>query len=403
MAEIDLYGIPKRMEKELVLVKTDRKGKPRLETKITKNNLATLQKYLKSLEAEGISPARQYIYIRNLRKFGVWVGKDYKKATLQDVEKIIADQVRKIPTAGGQQLILVSVKRFYRWLHGKTKGYPKVVEWIDTSAKNGKQKLLRPNEVLSPEEIQTLVDLSPNARSKALIAFLFDSGARIGEALNIRFRDVFSEKQGVSVRLSGKTGERIVWLLPSMQLFSAWLKEHPAKNDSAAFVFSVDGKDPLSYVAFSRLLSKLVRKAKICKRISPHRIRHAAVTAWKRMGMDNQICSKRAGWVGDTRQLDRYSHLSSADEKNAYYAAYGKATLDYAPEEKRVLRTCPRCSFDNPFASTFCNSCGLLLGVGAVAEQDIVTEKRFEALEQTNKEIFALLEKLELKRSKTAQ
>lgn len=53
------------------------------------------------------------------------------------------------------------------------------VRWIKTTLKKHDRKL--PEDMLNEEEVESMIDTTLNKRDKAIIALLWDIGARIGE------------------------------------------------------------------------------------------------------------------------------------------------------------------------------------------------------------------------------
>ena len=71
----------------------------------------------------------------------------------------------------------VTLKKFYKWLNGGEE--PSTTKWIKTTLKRQDRKL--PEDMLQEEEIRKMIDASVNKRDMAIIALLWDIGARIGE------------------------------------------------------------------------------------------------------------------------------------------------------------------------------------------------------------------------------
>lgn len=63
--------------------------------------------------------------------------------------------------------------------------------------------------MLTPEDIEKLIDVAGNLRDKAFIAFLYESGARRGEVFSIQIKHIQFDEMGAVVTLpKGKTGAR---------------------------------------------------------------------------------------------------------------------------------------------------------------------------------------------------
>ena len=73
------------------------------------------------------------------------------------------------------------IKKLYRWLNGGEDSVK--VRWIKTTLKKHDRKL--PEDMLNEEEVESMIDTTLNKRDKAIIALLWDIGARIRRKLEI--------------------------------------------------------------------------------------------------------------------------------------------------------------------------------------------------------------------------
>jgi integrase/recombinase XerC len=181
-----------------------------------------------------------------------------------------------------------------------------------------------PPEVLSPEEVTSLMDACGDeswaaTRNRALIAVLYRAGLRIGEALALYPKDVDPDAGWIRV-LRGKGGSsRTVGIDPTgARPLAGWLLErarlgHGPKRP--VFVAS-DGLGLRPDTA-RRLLSSLGRKAGIERRVHPHGLRHTHAAELRAEWVDIGIISRQLGHrsIGTTaRYLD---HIAAADVVHA--------------------------------------------------------------------------------------
>ena len=71
-----------------------------------------------------------------------------------------------------------------------------------------KGKKLEPENILTEEEVDKKNLLFIEVRDKALIIFIYELGARIGEVQNCKIKDVKNHPYGFRITLDGKTGPR---------------------------------------------------------------------------------------------------------------------------------------------------------------------------------------------------
>jgi site-specific recombinase XerD len=137
-------------------------------------------------------------------------------------------------------------------------------------------------------------------RDHVLLAFLFNTGARIQEALNVTPKALRLESP-FQVRLFGKgRKERICPLWPeTVELLKALLKRKPRGEDERIFVNRYGGPLGASGVRFKlkQYVAAAAKKAPslIGKRVSPHRFRHSTAVSLVAAGVDVTVIRS---WLG---------------------------------------------------------------------------------------------------------
>lgn len=135
--------------------------------------------------------------------------------------------------------------------------------------------------MLSEDEVKRMIEVAKNKRDKALIALLYDIGARISEVGNLRIKDVKHDEIGLYILVTGKTGQRRVRAVWSVQYLEDWLEEHPERDNLEApiwFNFKKNELEQMRYDAIRMRLKKIAKKAGIIKRVHPHLFRHSRAT-----------------------------------------------------------------------------------------------------------------------------
>jgi site-specific recombinase XerD len=162
-------------------------------------------------------------------------------------------------------------------------------------------------EICALEEDEITTILAQPARSKiegqrdhVLLAFLFNTGARIQEALDLTPRALRLESP-FQVRLFGKgRKERICPLWPeTAELLKALLKRKPRSDDDRIFVNRYGAPLGASGVRF-KLKQYVATAAKKVpslagKRVNPHRFRHSTAVSLVAAGVDITVIRS---WLG---------------------------------------------------------------------------------------------------------
>ncbi|WP_299182605.1 tyrosine-type recombinase/integrase [uncultured Chryseobacterium sp.] len=160
-------------------------------------------------------------------------------------------------------------------------------------------------EILSPEEIQMLLESTLNTRDKAVICCLYYLGLRIGEASELLLEDVNLQEEKVLVRKS-KTGyQREVPIhSKALEIFEEYLQIREEKG--VCFLQGLQGN--LTPSGIECIIEKAAEKSKIKKRIYPHLLRHSIATHLLRNGMELKKVSRFLGHRS-LESTQRYTHL----------------------------------------------------------------------------------------------
>jgi len=338
---------------------------------ICQSNKKKIKEFSEYLLAEGLTKTRVEFYLRRLYKIAKFFGKKkFERARKEDIIKFLSKIEKKNYSEWTKHGFKVTLKKFFRWLRG-TEEYPEEVKWIKTTVKNSKKKL--PDELLTEEEVRKVAEAATHPRDRAFVLVLYESGCRIGELLSLRLRNVQFDKYGAVLLVNGKTGKRRVRIIASASDLTAWINNHPLKDnpDAPLWVQKKKGKngfEPLHYEAARLLLKRLFEKAGVKKRFNPHIFRHSRATHLAKFLTEAQM-KEYFGWVQDSRMAAIYVHLSGRDVDSALLKLHGFETEE-KKEEKFKAKICPRCKEKNSPLAKFCSKCGLALDIKLAIELD---------------------------------
>jgi integrase/recombinase XerD len=192
----------------------------------------------------------------------------------------------------------------------------------------------RPIAYLEHEEIAAVlagVDRSTRAgrRDYALVATMFNTGARVQEILDLRASDL-QLTQPYQLRLVGK-GQTVRWcpLWPqTARLLRAWCTERQVDLRSDARVFVNHRGLPLTRFGVRFILAKHIRQASqrqsslTAKKLHPHSLRHSTAVHLLKSGVDLPTI---AHWLGH----------ASVNTTNCY------VTVDLELKRKALARAAP--------------------------------------------------------------
>jgi site-specific recombinase XerD len=290
---------------------------------ITERNKELIVDFIDYCFSEGLGEHRIVKYITTLKYISLSLQIDFEKTTERDIRRYVSSLERSNKSQWTKHDYKVVMKKFYGWLNGGEE--PSIVKWINTSLKDKNRKL--PEEMVTEDEVKLMIEAAANKRDKALIALLWDIGARVGEIGNLRMKHLKFDDLGAVVSLDGKTGPRRVRAVWSVDYLKDWLGDHQGQNDPESplwfnFAKKSEKLEPMQYGAIRMQLNKIAKKAGIHKKIHPHLFRHSRCTYMANYLTEAQM-DAYFGWVQGSDMPSIYVHLSGRDIDDAVLKANG--------------------------------------------------------------------------------
>ena len=401
-ASRDLYGKSEQLKKKLIQIKES--------DKLSAKNKKIIVTFLdwgkvQGNKGAGLSDARLFKYAVYLFNLAKWLDKDFPKADMNDIEKV----VEKIKDNGFAASTITSyniaLRSFYKWLYGsefvsennRTDGdiYPKIVRWINTSEKNHSKRTA--DEIFSPEDIEKLVMSSFTPRDKALISSLFWSGCRIGEFLNLKIKDVREDpkKRGIFFDIKySKTEPRSVLLIEAAPYVGGWLNIHPQAKDPEAFLWLNIKGEPMTVHNVHKILKMLQKRAGFTRKLFPHILRHSIITH-KGKYLNSLLLRKFSGHSKNSKYfMTTYGHITDDDVWDAEARHLGMVDED----EKVInpIKTCVNCKAICGVNDTHCLKCGMPLDTEGLAKLAQEKDTRIDKLEGNMQKMFnQLIQRIE--------
>lgn len=340
------------------------------------NNKELLFSFYESNLARGISTPRILRLLTALRKTAEQLQKDFRETTKQDYEKFLIWMQRSDYAEGTIWTYKKILKVFHKWLNNGV--CPESVSWFAFKKMNNQ---ILPEQLLDQEDVKALLKAAINKRDKALIACLWETGARVGELGGMRIKDVSFDEFGGKILLSGKTGMRKIRIVNSAAYLLEWINSNPFSKNPDAPVWCCIEKaecERMSHAGIMSALRKIRKRSGITKPINPHHFRHSRATFMAQHLTEAQM-KEYFGWEQDSRMAGRYVHLSGKQVDDAILKMCG---LKKQEEQKDLLQRepCPRCKSLNEVTSNYCEKCWLPLSSTANFEMEQIEQKSQESL-----------------------
>jgi integrase/recombinase XerD len=180
-------------------------------------------------------------------------------------------------------------------------------------------------QVLTPQQVQALLDGCEHLRDRLLLAVLYDTGMRIGEALGLRHNDIAAAEREITViRRDNDNGARAKSIIARtvpvsaelVRLYADYLHAEYGDLDSDYVFVNLWGRPlgrPWTYAAVYDLVCRLRRRTGVD--FDPHWIRHTAATRMLRDGISLEVVAKLLGHSDVTVTATTYGHLTVEDAR----------------------------------------------------------------------------------------
>jgi len=178
-------------------------------------------------------------------------------------------------------------------------------------------------EVLTATEQEALL-AQPNPRyltghrNRMLLRLMLDTGLRLSEAINLRWRDIDLNSGKVMVRQGKGAKDRTLWTgEDNLAALVAWRERQLAECSGAPEnVFTTKGGGALAPRYVQRMVKRYAAKAGIEKDVHPHTLRHSFATDLYRETTNLRLTQKALGHASvSTTQV--YTHIVDEELEGA--------------------------------------------------------------------------------------
>ena len=238
---------------------------------------------------------RYFLIFNQLNR--LFASKDWKELTTADIDKYFFFLQGKQISEMSKNFYWIRFRRFINWLCPQ----------IDLSVYRmnyREHRIISPGELLTRDEVKSLIAVAENYRDAAMIALQYDAGCRPQELRNLDRNDILFDENGLLVIFRGSKGERKIRVVTTMHS-DQYLKEFLAINPKR-YPFSMT---PENYI---KIFKGLSLKAGIEKAVSPYSLRHSRVTHLSTLMTETVQCAY-FGWIQGSDMPKVYNHTTSED------------------------------------------------------------------------------------------
>ncbi|MFC4555455.1 site-specific tyrosine recombinase XerD [Georgenia faecalis] len=300
-----------------------------------------LDEYLAHLGIErGLSEHTVAAYRRDLTRYAGFLGERGRTALEDVVEDDVTAYVEAVRGGddGGQALAassagraVVAIRGWHRFavLEGRAVDDP-------TSHVRPPATAKRLPTALSTDDAERLLEAASVGegpvplRDRALLEFLYGTGARISEAVGLAVDDVDLAREAAAVRLFGKgRRERLVpvgrYAVEALDAYLVRARPELARSGRGNAVLFLNTRgNPLSRQSAWAVLRAAAERAGLQGHVSPHTLRHSFATHLLAGGADVRVVQELLGHASvTTTQI--YTQVTAQTMREVYAAAHPRA------------------------------------------------------------------------------
>ena len=182
------------------------------------------------------------------------------------------------------------------------------IPWDDEEIPAMKRERNLPT-VLTPQEMNAIIDATDNLKHKAIIATMYSSGLRVSEVIHLHYDDVSRTNMTIHVReAKGRVDRYTILAKKNLDLLTEyWFK--CGRPTGILFPSSWTG-EYLDIASVNQFFKASARKAGITRRVSSHACRHSFASHLFENGVDIIYIQSLLGHVYP-RSTDVYLHVSN--------------------------------------------------------------------------------------------
>ena len=240
------------------------------------------------------------LYCSNVGYFLRWTNKPVSELSLEDADAFLTTKRLEGRSPETHNHYRSSIKFLYKRVLK--------IAWDDEEVPAMKRERNLPT-VLTPQEMNAIIDATDNLKHKAIIATMYSSGLRVSEVVHLRYDDVSRTNMTIHIReTKGRIDRYTILSKKNLDLLTEyWFK--CGRPTGILFPSSWTG-EYLDIASVNQFFKASARKAGITRRVSSHACRHSFASHLFENGVDIKYIQSLLGHV-DPRSTDVYLHVSN--------------------------------------------------------------------------------------------
>lgn len=167
-------------------------------------------------------------------------------------------------------------------------------------------------KVLSKGEVMAIIEHTANIKHRCIVELLYSAGLRRAELLNLKLEDVDSDR--MLIRIDSAKGNKDRYTLLSERVLKD-LRIYYKRWRPVKYLFEGPGGQQYSGTSIEKIIKAAAVKAGICKRVSPHMLRHSFATHLLENGTDLRNIQALLGH-NSLKTTEIYAHVATNSFNN---------------------------------------------------------------------------------------
>lgn len=162
-------------------------------------------------------------------------------------------------------------------------------------------------EVLSEEEITAILNATENLKHKVILMTIYSAGLRISEAVNLKIKDIDSQR--MQIRIVQSKGKKDRYTLLGNKTLEA-LRSYFLQYKPKEWIFEGNKGEQYSTSSIKAILKAALNKTNIKKRVTVHTLRHSFATHLLEAGTDLRYIQSLLGHES-SKTTEVYTHITT--------------------------------------------------------------------------------------------
>ena len=225
--------------------------------------------------------------------------KTIARITKKDIEEFNTEYILKNNySATFQNQLISAIKLFYTYTNNSH---------LELDKLDRPKKSNRLPEVLSIDEVKSILRCTKNLKHKTLLSLLYSCGLRIGEALNLKINYIDQSRKLLFIKCGKGRKDRYIPLSNTMiTLLIKYFHAYKPKT----YLFEGQNSPKYSAVSARQVLRRSILNTKINKHVTLHTLRHSYATHLLENGTDIRFIQELLGH-NSMKTTMIYTHVST--------------------------------------------------------------------------------------------